>query len=103
MSTQLKNVHVHYGGVKALDGVDIANDEGEIVALMGRNGGGEIYDTESYFGFGADLWRLYCGTIRRLRLAYKNVGDGYRFRASRQKSFPSSLYYTGKFGLGVSP
>jgi len=26
---QMKDVHVHYGGVKALDGVDIAIDEGK--------------------------------------------------------------------------
>ena len=32
---QLKDIHVHYGGVKALDGVNVAIDEGEIVALMG--------------------------------------------------------------------
>ena len=53
---QLKNVSVYYGGVKALDGVDVAIDEGEIVALMDRTGRGSLR-TESYFWFGADLWR----------------------------------------------
>lgn len=38
---QLKNISVHYGGVKALDGVDLHLDEGEIVALMGPNGAGK--------------------------------------------------------------
>ena len=38
---QLQNISVHYGGVKALDGVDIELDESEIVALMGPNGAGK--------------------------------------------------------------
>jgi len=32
----VKDLHVHYGGVKALDGVSLGIDEGEVVALMGR-------------------------------------------------------------------
>ena len=31
---QLKNIHVHYGGVKALDGASVSINEGEIVALV---------------------------------------------------------------------
>lgn len=38
---QLQNISVHYGGVKALDGVDVAFDEGKTVALMGPNGAGK--------------------------------------------------------------
>ena len=32
---KVDDVHVHYGGVRALDGASIAVDEGEIVVLMG--------------------------------------------------------------------
>lgn len=47
---QLQNVSVHYGGVKALDGVDIEIDEGEVVALMGPNGAGKSTVLKAIFG-----------------------------------------------------
>lgn len=58
---QLKNVSVHYGGVKALQSVDIDIDEGEIVALMGPNGAGKSTVLKAVFGLapiasGAVYW-----------------------------------------------
>lgn len=58
---QLQNVSVHYGGVKALDEVDIALDEGEIVALIGPNGAGKSTILKTIFGLvsvhsGKVLW-----------------------------------------------
>lgn len=58
---QLQNVSVHYGGVTALDGVDVALDEGEIVALMGPNGAGKSTILKTIFGLapihsGKVLW-----------------------------------------------
>lgn len=47
---QLKNVHVHYGGVRALNGVTVKIDEGEIVALMGPNGAGKSTVLKAMFG-----------------------------------------------------
>lgn len=38
---ELSGIHVHYGGVKALDGVDISLSSAEVVALMGPNGAGK--------------------------------------------------------------
>lgn len=58
---QLHSVSVHYGGVKALDGVDISLDEAEIVALMGPNGAGKSTILKTIFGLtpihsGKVLW-----------------------------------------------
>ena len=58
---KVDGVHVHYGGVKALDGASIAVDEGEIVALMGPNGAGKSTVLKSIFGLapvdkGKILW-----------------------------------------------
>lgn len=58
---QLQNASVHYGGVKALDGVDVSLDEGEIVALMGPNGAGKSTILKAVFGLtpihsGEVLW-----------------------------------------------
>lgn len=47
---QLKDVHVHYGGVHALDGATVSVDEGEVVALMGPNGAGKSTVLKAIFG-----------------------------------------------------
>ncbi|TGS43758.1 MULTISPECIES: ABC transporter ATP-binding protein [unclassified Mesorhizobium] len=37
----VKNLHVHYGSVAAVKGIDVELNEGEIVALIGANGAGK--------------------------------------------------------------
>lgn len=61
MLLQLKDIHVHYGGVKALDGASVEIDEGEVVALMGPNGAGKSTILKTIFGLapiesGKVLW-----------------------------------------------
>lgn len=57
---QLADVHVHYGGVRALDGASVTADEGEIVALMGPNGAGKSTVLKAIFG----LAPIDTGTLR---------------------------------------
>jgi branched-chain amino acid transport system ATP-binding protein len=47
---KLNDLHVHYGGVKALNGATVAVDEGEIVALLGPNGAGKSTVLKALFG-----------------------------------------------------
>ncbi len=56
---QLKNISVHYNGVKAVDGITAKLNEGEIVALMGPNGAGKSTILKSIFG----LAPIYSGEI----------------------------------------
>ncbi|MDZ4205956.1 MAG: ABC transporter ATP-binding protein [Patescibacteria group bacterium] len=58
---KVEDVHVHYGGVRALLGVSMAVDEGEIVVLMGPNGAGKSTILKAIFGLapidkGKILW-----------------------------------------------
>lgn len=58
---QLKDIHVHYGGLRALGGVSLNIDEGEILAIMGPNGAGKSTVLKALFGItpiesGKVLW-----------------------------------------------
>ncbi len=46
----LHDIHVHYGGVKALDGASVYINQGEVVALMGPNGAGKSTILKAIFG-----------------------------------------------------
>lgn len=46
----LNNIHVHYGGVRALDGASVYLNDGEILALMGPNGAGKSTILKALFG-----------------------------------------------------
>src|SRR5580692_3839558 len=41
MMLSIKNLHVYYGGIHALNSVSLEVDEGEIVTMIGANGAGK--------------------------------------------------------------
>ncbi len=85
---QLKNISVHYGGVQALDRVDIDLDESEIVALMGPNGAGKSTILKTVFG----LTPLLSGKVfwhgeQILPLSYRMVKRGASFVPQGRRVF----------------
>ena len=38
---EVKDLHVNYGAVRALNGISLHVDDGEIVSLIGANGAGK--------------------------------------------------------------
>jgi branched-chain amino acid transport system ATP-binding protein len=57
---ELEDVHVYYGNIRALDGLSLRVEGGELVALIGSNGAGKSTTLKSISG----LIRPRRGTIR---------------------------------------
>jgi branched-chain amino acid transport system ATP-binding protein len=55
----LKNLHVSYGGIKAVKGIDLAVEAGELVCLIGANGAGKTTALKAITG----LLRAASGSI----------------------------------------
>jgi branched-chain amino acid transport system ATP-binding protein len=57
---QVKGLQVHYGGIRAVKGVDLAVDEGELVCLIGANGAGKTSTLKAICG----LLPSHSGSVR---------------------------------------
>ena len=47
---EIKDLHVYYGGIHALDGIDLEISEGKIISLIGANGAGKSTTLKSIMG-----------------------------------------------------
>src|SRR5947199_5577375 len=47
---EIKHLEVHYGGIRAVAGVDLAIGEGELVCLIGANGAGKTSTLKAICG-----------------------------------------------------
>ena len=81
----LQGVTAHYGSVKALKGIDIAINRGEIVTLIGSNGAGKSTTMMTVFGAprasggritfdGRDITKLETHEVARLGIAQAPEG-----------------------------
>lgn len=82
---QVEGVETYYGNIRALSGVSIAVNEGEIVALIGANGAGKSTLMMTIFGSpraktgkitfaGTDITQLPTHEIARMRIAQSPEG-----------------------------
>jgi branched-chain amino acid transport system ATP-binding protein len=82
---QVEGVQAYYGNIRALNGVDVAVHEGEIVALIGANGAGKSTLMMTIFGnpraragritfAGADITEMPTHEIARMRIAQSPEG-----------------------------
>jgi branched-chain amino acid transport system ATP-binding protein len=81
----VRGVETYYGNIRALNGVDVSVNEGEIVALIGANGAGKSTLMMTIFGMprakngtivfnGTDITNLPTHEIARLRIAQSPEG-----------------------------
>lgn len=81
----IRGVETYYGNIRALSGVDVSVNEGEIVALIGANGAGKSTLMMTIFGTprarrgtitfaGTDITDLPTHEIARLRIAQSPEG-----------------------------
>jgi branched-chain amino acid transport system ATP-binding protein len=81
----VRGVETYYGNIRALNGVNVSVDEGEIVALIGANGAGKSTLMMTIFGAprarsgsitfaGTDITNLPTHEIARMRIAQSPEG-----------------------------
>ncbi len=86
MLLELRDVHARYGPVRALHGVSLTVDQGEVVALLGANGAGKTTTLRSVSGMvrktgeivfdGRRIMRRSPESIARLGIAHVPEGRG---------------------------
>lgn len=80
---ELENIEAYYGPSQALFDVSLTVDEGEVLALMGRNGMGKTT------------------TVRVITRLLKHASGGLRFAGTDLASVPS--HKAARLGLGLVP
>ncbi len=81
----IKGVETYYGNIRALNGVDVTVNQGEIVALIGANGAGKSTLMMTIFGSpraragtitfaGTDITQMPTHEIARMRIAQSPEG-----------------------------
>jgi branched-chain amino acid transport system ATP-binding protein len=91
---QISNLHAYYGKSHVLHGVDMRIGEGEIVALLGRNGSGRSTTAKSIMGLvdcqGSVLWK---GQESLGKKAFEVAHLGIGYVPENREIFPKLSVY----------
>jgi branched-chain amino acid transport system ATP-binding protein len=99
---ELRDVEAHYGPIKALHGVSLAVDEGQIVALLGANGAGKTTTLRAVSGTvrkngdvlfeGRSIGRRGPEAVARLGVAHVPEGRGVLSELSVSENLRMGAY-----------
>ncbi|MBN2232224.1 MAG: ABC transporter ATP-binding protein [Deltaproteobacteria bacterium] len=87
---EVSDIHVYYGESYILQGVSLALNGGEIVALLGRNGAGKTTTMRSIVGYNppARGTVVFAGEVISGQPVYANVRRGIGFVPEDRRIFP---------------
>ena len=107
MLLELKNLEVHYGGIRAVKGIDLEVAEGELVCLIGANGAGKTTtlkaicklvpsraSTMNYLG--GDISRAAVHELPRRGLVMVPEGRGIFPQLTVEENLAMGAYARGK-------
>jgi branched-chain amino acid transport system ATP-binding protein len=106
---ELQDVHIHYGGIEAVKGIDVAVEEGEVVTLIGGNGAGKTTTLKTISGLkhpttgtimfaGGPIQQLPAHRIVGLGIGHAPEGRRIFGRMSVRENLEMGLYAGGKAG-----
>lgn len=91
---RLERARVHYGGIRALDEVDLTVRRGEIVALMGPNGAGKSTILRVIFGIAKlDSGSILLDNCEICPIPYQMAKKGVAFVSQGKRVFESLSVY----------
>lgn len=104
---EIEDLHVSYGGMKALSGVSLVVPDGAVVALLGPNGAGKSTTLRAISGLvraergrirvrGQRVERRHAHTIARMGVVHVPEGRGIFPSLTVQENLEMSVYAVGK-------
>ena len=106
MLLELRELVVHYGGIRAVAGLDLAVEEGELVCLIGANGAGKTSTLKAICGLiasksgtirycGEDISRAAVHELPRKGLAMVPEGRGIFAQLTVEENLAMGAYAHG--------
>ncbi|NWG87230.1 MAG: ATP-binding cassette domain-containing protein, partial [Hydrogenophilaceae bacterium] len=86
---EVKGLKIHYGGIQAVRGIDLAVDEGELVCLIGANGAGKSSSLKGIVGLESHSGEVrYAGASLKGRPTHRIAAAGVALVPEGRGIFP---------------